>query len=120
MQKQFDGPQITEDTHWRLVTEPKPLENITFKDGEDMQNFIAKLHELGDPDYVPTAIVRVDTRHTVEETLMLLPDTRLTPADIAPLVRAKLLKLGGNAPVGEEALEWAVKETMETLNELQQ
>jgi len=76
---------------------------------------VKSMHGIGDPDYDPTHIVHRRTVTTVTEEQIALPSNRLTATDVVPFLREQLVKLGGNAPVGEDALTWAVEQTLSVL-----
>lgn len=101
---------ISEVEVWRIECIPTDIET-TFETADDAYDFVAKLQELRDPAYQPTAVIKSVTMVTVTEERQPLP-TGPTVDDIFPGVMEDLIKLGGRQPQGQDALRWAVEQTL--------
>lgn len=111
-------PSVKETWSVEFAEQKKDLEEMTFATDIKALEFIANVRALGDPQIVPTALVKTTTKTMVERIAYPLD----AGVDIAKLVEAVTQRLAqhvrdqdGQIPRGTEAIAFAVKATLEEL-----
>lgn len=91
-----------------------PIDEARFRSDVSALEYVDNLRRLDDPKFKPVALVKnVATTKVVSTTYPLGPDSTMVLAK----VKAKLLTEKGVPMDGVSALDWAVRATIEAMNE---